>query len=201
MSFILDALKKSERERAMGVVPTLNSVYTVDYRPPFWPRLIAALVALAVLAGVGVMLLHADFGPSPGPVASRRPAAHEAVPAPVKPASAIATPMSAPAAAEAKPANPPDVSNSAPVAVAASTPATQGPPPPLSALPASVQEALPPMTLNVVSYSKNPAHRFVMINLARYVEGNVVAGGATIKHITADGVIMEYHGTRFMLRP
>jgi general secretion pathway protein B len=204
MSFILDALKKSERERALGSIPTLDTVHPAHSRHGFWPRLALGLMILAIGVGVALLLLQPRWfrGPVPKAVSPKPPAAAPRT-AVVKPAAPAAVNEPQPAA-PAVPSRETDVDAAAapaspPAAVGKS--AAEGPPPPLSELPAAIQQSLPAMTLNVVSYSDNPARRFVMINLVRYTEGSVVTGGATVTRITPEGVVLDYRGTRFMLRP
>jgi general secretion pathway protein B len=57
MSYILDALKKAERERGIAQVPTLSTVHDVATAPRTRPWTIAA-VTLLCLAGVLWLLLH-----------------------------------------------------------------------------------------------------------------------------------------------
>ena len=53
MSYILDALKKAERERGMNQVPTLSTVHDIDEKPAgrIWFYSIAAFAILVVAVG------------------------------------------------------------------------------------------------------------------------------------------------------
>jgi general secretion pathway protein B len=48
-------------------------------------------------------------------------------------------------------------------------------------------------------FSGEPADRFVFINMTKYRENSKLSEGPVIKQITADGVVLEYQGTDFLL--
>ena len=54
MSYILDALKKAERERGLNKVPTLPTVHDIDEKPAgrIWFYSTAALAILVVAVGI-----------------------------------------------------------------------------------------------------------------------------------------------------
>jgi general secretion pathway protein B len=273
MSFILDALKKSELERQRQTIPGLMDAGPPERRPrfPLWA------VALVVLLGVNLAVLLIVLlrsGPSSThaiptrepPLASMPvgspPAAASAPPASLPPASAPATtaPAEAPAtpaprAVESPPAEPParaakhfspldatpvyapeiPADNDAAAASAgneraseATRPATLGRAAPAGASPArgtrgtdpvltadgdkteealptigeidlSGQPALPDMHLDVHVFAAKPADRFVFINMQKYREGAALADGLTLERIRRDGVVLNYHGLRFVL--
>lgn len=123
MSFILDALKKAERDRPAGAIPTLETVHKPPAAPappprPVWPWVVAVVVL--VNAGALIWIMRA------GPMRSNE-----------VPASPPATPVASTPAAEherpvpARPVDPaPRVSPSEPPAtVATSAPAPSQPSP------------------------------------------------------------------------
>lgn len=57
------------------------------------------------------------------------------------------------------------------------------------------------MTLNVISYSPNATASFVMINSKLYRNADVLENGAIIKEIKADGVVISYEGTSYFRAP
>lgn len=71
--------------------------------------------------------------------------------------------------------------------------------PPLDSLPLAFQQSLPPLHLDVHSYSADPAHRFVVINMQRYQAGDTLKEGPKVVRIVPDGVVLEYHGQEFLL--
>ena len=69
----------------------------------------------------------------------------------------------------------------------------------LDTLPLAFQQSLPPLHLDVHSYSVNPANRFVVINMQRYRTGDTLKEGPKVIGIVPDGVVLEYHGQEFLL--
>jgi general secretion pathway protein B len=136
MSFILDALKKSESDRQRQSGPALYEVRVAPPRAglPLWAVAIAALLAIN-LGIVLWMLLRSNAREAAAVNAAAAPA-----PAAVAPAS---TPAAAPAPTAAPPAATP---TPPPVAAAASSPppAAERTPAPLTAPPAAEPSALSP---------------------------------------------------------
>ena len=62
MSYILDALKKAERERGIAQVPTLSTVHELRAKPPFrlWAASGFVVLCLAVLFGIFFFGLDGD---------------------------------------------------------------------------------------------------------------------------------------------
>lgn len=264
MSFILDALKKSELERQRQTIPGLMDAEPPKRRPRFPLWAIALVVLLGVnLAVLLVVLLRS--APSPAHAIPTREPPLASMPVGSPPAAASAPAVSAPAetpatlaprVAESPPAAPPGRAakhfsplDSAPVyapeipadndAVAAgagnerssdtSRSATLGRAAPAGASPGrgahardpvliadedkaneevlptigeidlSGQPALPDLHLDVHVFATNPADRFVYINMQKYREGSALADGLTLERIRRDGVVLNYHGLRFVL--
>jgi general secretion pathway protein B len=63
----------------------------------------------------------------------------------------------------------------------------------------SGQPALPDLHLDVHVFATNPADRFVYIDMHKYREGAALADGLTLERIRRDGVVLNYHGLRFVL--
>lgn len=128
MSYILEALKKSEQDRQIGQVPDLSVIQENPVRAmPRWPRwLLAALVLnIAILAVLAWRVWDARV---PATVASApsAPAEMQPDPAAVNPASELDTRIAAPSPAVAVPA--PDL------------------PVPVSEMPSPPAERLPPVS-------------------------------------------------------
>src|SRR5262247_4226463 len=108
MSYILDALKKADRNRNPVAVPTLGTVHRAPEaarrRPRHWPWIVAAVIV--VNAGVWIWLLRppsvpdARFGGS-----TAAPVTVSVAPAPQPPAPRASDPVVAPASPD-KPATP-----------------------------------------------------------------------------------------------
>jgi general secretion pathway protein B len=64
-------------------------------------------------------------------------------------------------------------------------------------LPANVRSGLPAPRIDVHVFAREPARRFVLINLRKHKEGDVLDEGATIDAILADGIVLSYQGQRY----
>jgi general secretion pathway protein B len=215
MSFILDALRKSETERQRQSGPGLADA---GYRPPvrrrgWW------LPVLVVVLGANLLLMAALWlrRETPPPAVAAPPAAAvTAPPATAAPAaSAVATatqPADVDAAAEAQFASVADIPAEEPIPVADAQP----PPgattesgagsrfveeglPTVQQLSADGSLSLPAMHLDIHVFSTAPAERFVFINMRRYAEGTQLTEGPRVEEITPEGVVLSQNGRRFML--
>jgi general secretion pathway protein B len=212
MSYILDALRKAERERTRGVVPGLDAQQAEA--PPLrsrraWPLWIGfALLVNAVVLG-WLMWPQAESPSAPAasamaPVIAKTPTAPVA-PVPVAPAAptpptpvaeqspeVAAVPEPAPPAA-AEPAAIPEPEQSAGIAEdSAAVPLW-------NELSPGQRAALPKVTVDVHVYADDPGQRFVLINMRRYMEGERLPEGPTLDTITEDGVILSHNGVRYRL--
>ena len=225
MSFILDALKKSELERQRQSAPGLidNGIAERRKRLPIWA------VALGILLGVNLIVLAFTL------TRKSTPAAH---------ASRAADPVSAPDASPAPPADQhfspldsaPVYAPEIPVAALDSPAPAQTPAartgaiggagnaaihrenrpdplltdadanaenqevlPSMSEISLNGAQALPELHLDVHVYATRPAERFVYINMRKYHEGAALQEGPTVERIRRDGVVLNYQGLRFIL--
>jgi general secretion pathway protein B len=94
MSFILDALKKSENDRQRRAGPGLYEVRMAPPRPrfPIWAIVVAALLAVNALVVSGWLWIRAASG------ATALPSVARALPPPVAPLATVAPGIVAPAA-------------------------------------------------------------------------------------------------------
>jgi len=195
MSFILDALRKSENERQQSEVPSISDVPAVVHstRLPTWAvASIAALSATILLLGWawwhstdGGEVAVADggsIGLRPGTPAVSRPATSGAV------RNLAWEPVAASRPAAASPAS---------RAVAATPTIVFGPPTMMELIVAG--SILPELALELHVYSATASERFVRINSASYREGEVLAEGPRVLSITAEGVILDYRDQSFLL--
>jgi general secretion pathway protein B len=60
-------------------------------------------------------------------------------------------------------------------------------------------DGLPSLHLDLHVFAERPRDRFVMINMHRLGEGDSLPGGVQVDAIRPDGVVLTYHGTRFLL--
>ncbi len=217
MSFILDALRKSEHERQRNSGPGLAEIPTAigKGRHNRWMPLVVALLAINVLIMAG-FLLWPDEAPTPGLVANAAPEAtsKESTPADRQ---RVAAPVTPPAgdAAHAPPTNREvrplsrEVAGSMTAAVGTASetplagvsgraPATEIYPT-LNELLAAGMIALPGMHIDIHVFSNNPAERFVFLNMRKYREGETTREGPAIHSITPQGVVLNHRGTLFLL--
>ena len=199
MSYILDALRKSQAERERGRVPGL------DAQPEPGPRAAAAPAdarrtgGLLAVAGVGLALvLGAAWWWRPAPVVAT------VAPATVAPA-VVAPPLQAPVQA------PLPVVVSAPPTVAptpAPTPASVPAPVlattapravPLAQLAADQRRDLPPLVLGGSIWSESALGRFVIVNGQVVREGETAAPGVVLEQITPRSLLVRWRALRIEL--
>jgi len=229
MSFILDALKKSESDRQRQSGPSLFEVKVAPPRRtlPIWA------VAIAVLLGINIIVVSWMLWRHP---AEEQPtAAHPAAAAPTptrevaanagKGLAPASVPSSAPAATAptAVKSSPPPAATSgaSPVDQSAAaqpdviTPSDYAPAvePAGSSGPASgsttddlplyqqivASAGLPALHLDLHVYAQRPRDRFAMVNMHRVQEGDTLPSGVQVETIRPDGVVLSYRGTRFLL--
>jgi general secretion pathway protein B len=61
------------------------------------------------------------------------------------------------------------------------------------------RQGLPELHLDIHVYATRPGDRFVFINMRKYREGSALQEGPTVAQITRGGVVLQYHGLRFLL--
>ncbi len=205
MSFILDALKKSETERQQqgsaefAAIPTNPGSASL----PRWLWIVGLLLAvnLAVLIG---LLLQPDSPPTQSETTS---SASQAIP------QQQLQPSFTDQVAAASQNLPDKQDEPATARVPDKRPAvrpvliSQNP----SAIPSgeiypTVQEVrasgslnLPELHLDIHVYSDVPKDRFVFINMTKLREGSQLEEGPIIVEITRDGVILGHQGLSFLL--
>ena len=224
MSFILDALKKSEADRQRDASPGIADVPVGSRSSPAprWLGVVAALLAVNLIALIVILLRPwaDDRGKTvalsnPAPAAAVEAAApavattagnREALPPPEpeRPARlpVQTAPQTTPADTAAEPpAPPPQPQSTAEPETAPAEPAGGSDEAwlTLNELRASGAVDLPEMHIDLHVYSPNPAERFVFIDMNEYRENAVLDNGSRIRRITPDGVILDYRGTRILL--
>ena len=203
MSFILDALRKSENERQKNASPGLADVRVRTEKPTrkLWFPLVAVMLGINVVVLVYLWLWQPD-GAVTNPVAQQGTgpvgAASARDPQPlghreneVRRLSQEAG-RSTPTAATAQPAA------AVPAALIEQVADDSRLPNMHEILVAGIV-SLPPLHLDIHVYSDVRAERFVFINMAKYREGAQLEEGPTVQEITAAGVVLNHQGNRFLL--
>lgn len=218
MSFILDALKKSETERQQKSSAEFAKVPSGggSARVPGWLLLLGALLAINLVVLLGLLLRS----PPEPQVVSTPTAAEAAVPAasvrlpetqPVPVAANAAPPSFADRLAEAKRNTPATATGNEAARETGSQQATAGPAvdrvpvanaaalPTIYEVVADGSVVLPELHLDIHVYSEVPQDRFVFINMSKQRENSQLEAGPVVDEITPDGVILTYRGTTFLL--
>ncbi|MDH3431287.1 MAG: general secretion pathway protein GspB [Gammaproteobacteria bacterium] len=198
MSFILDALKKSETERQQQGGAEFSSVpsgsgETQSFK---WLWILGLLLFVNIVVLIGILLRPER--------PSTQPAAAQEVPA--RPTQTSGPSFEEKIAAAKQ--NQPDVTDIAPANPNANQPQVVGRP----ASRASAERVLTidevrvngtlqmtDLHLDIHVYSDDPAERFVFINMTKHRERSTLDEGPVVVEITPDGVILEHQGTTFLL--
>jgi general secretion pathway protein B len=213
MSFILDALRKSEHERERRALPGLVETPIARGARPTLPWILGGIgVLLAVNAAIlGWVLLRPVAPPPTAPPLGAPMVAAMPAPRPTTAPEAAGRVRSLAAeAADAVPEvpEPPPVLHAVPADGVQPAPqygvpvrATPTPslPPLLRQLPAAVAAVMPPLNVDLHVYSPVAAQRFAIINGQRVHEGGVLKEGMLVELITPEGVVLNHQGTRFTL--
>ncbi len=223
MSYILDALKKSDEQRmaSLSESPVQLATPRMTHRSRTG-RFVLLAVACLIAGGWLFTLFQRDqIPPQPAlkteapinPALQNAPASMMPVsqprkvikPDPARPHVAQKT-SPAPMARHTVVALSREQSDAAPVQApvaekqampAASIPAASVP---LRAdLPVNIQQSLPSIHIEGHIYDANPSSRMVIINGHVHREGQRLNNGAALEEITEHGIILNYQGTRFRM--
>jgi hypothetical protein len=216
MSFILDALKKSESERHRHSGPVLMDVRIAPPRRrlPAWAWIIVAVLVINLLVLAWLLWFSPRRATTQNAVPAAAAPAGAATAAPASPAAgatqgalpAAPAPAGAPPPASAlpEPALPPAATAQAPVAAGAPASAAPAPVINIASLPryqdlTAAGLALPTLVLNLHVHDPVPANRYVLLNGSKVREGETLPDGLKILQIVPSGVALEWRGQRFFL--
>lgn len=215
MSYILDALRKSEKERQKRTSDSLTpdslaGEATVAQRHGRRGAAFAlggAAVLLVALGGAILLYQPVFFTPAPANTAvkeERETIAQRNIPAPQQSNNTVSSvkdavePVAEPAL---EPAQPPPRAQEQTIP----PPTTETPPlkhqvPLFTDLPPEIRNAIPRMQFNGHVYSPDPSRRMIMANGAIAREGDMVNADVRLVEITEFGLLLDYQGTLFRLR-
>ena len=204
MSFILDALKKSENERQEQSSAEFSSVPSSSNNPNparwLWMLGILLLINFAVL--IGILMKPSSTGSaieseaavvqeSSGSFEEQVAVAIDNRAEQAPPAAAQTNaPASEPAVAKPVPAKP-LVNRTSNTSIAIV--------PTMDELRLQGTLQIAEMHLDIHVYSASPADRFVFINMNKHREGSETAEGPVVREIRTDGVVLEHQGRVFLL--
>ena len=229
MSYILDALNKSEQERReQQQVPTLQALHpstpTENRTGLNLGLIIVATVLITCLLGAAVFFSLTDTADTPPAINTQSEAPERAIAS----SPSVATPMTASDSAPAAKRNPPpprskatdtaavDSLYSAPLEPEAPTTITPQLRPEaahqikeafsqtaviraISDLPASVQMRLPNMYYSAHIYSAEEGKGFAIINDQSRYKGDVLGPRLFVQEVREDGVVLNFEGQSFLL--
>lgn len=186
MSYILDALKKSEQDRGNGAIPNVQTIHSssLNYHQEsrvLWPWILAIILITNV--SILIYFLKPDSTNN-----TRMEVAEviikkemvmptqEVISAPITPA----TPVHIERVIETSSAD-----NNAEEIIS------------IDELPANIRQQIPIMTFSAHVYSSNAIQRSLVINNRFMEEGDTVGQDLILLEITANGAIFDFRGQRF----
>lgn len=208
MSFILDALRKSENERQQAAVPGISNVPAVVPRNkiPGWMVGVIAGLTLCVIALGWAWLAGVGAG-------NQLPVANTPTQVQPQPVESVETPVPGATGANdvrslAREARQPVALENPPGGTPTQTPAVSAQPASQTVYGSSIVTMaelqgsgvdLPELNLELHVFSASPADRFVFINSAKYLEGESLPEGPRLVAITEEGVVMNHRNQAFLL--
>ena len=227
MSYILEALKKSDQQRRRGATPTLLTPQAASLPPAARRMSMPHVLLLAAMISAGIVIGALRPWQSEPPASIQAPAT---IVQAARPQVAMTPPENLPSSPAPVQAQMPlhseqDIPTQKPAPAALPAPATPSPnsiavtAPPVAArkpevaatatttheqtimtmaeLPLSIQQEIPKMTITVHAYSRSSQERLLGINDRMLREGDYLTPGLLLEQITPDGMIMSYKGYRF----
>lgn len=191
MSYILDALKKSEQARGHGAAPGIQTVHSsgLNYQAPrrsLWPWVLIAAVMLNL-----VVLLYFVFNKhttAPAAKAAETTQQDKILWEPATPRQTTSPAAPVFARPELEPVPDETFAHSAAEVFQAVD---------IKQLPDDIRRHIPAMEFSGHVFSSNPKQRSVVINGRFMEEGASLSDDFVLKEITSTGVIMEFQGTLF----
>jgi general secretion pathway protein B len=211
MSFILDALRKSENARLRQEHPAMFDARAVASRRafPIWGVALGLLLGVNLLVVLTVLLRHeraAAVADAPLPVSAPAPAV-------APPIGTVATPMdAAPAATRTSAASPAAVPRSTATTPARTAPSVIETDTVPTATSASIDlqqpsrtrddllaagDAIPEAALSLHVYDPDASKRFILLNGQRLREGEMAGNGLRVRSIVPDGAVLDHRGATF----
>lgn len=197
MSFILDALKKSEEERLRQQNPSTlpTALPRSSGATPTWVWVLLGLLAVNLVVLAVVLLRPPAETPgitaAPAVVALPTETITMTTPSVAESNAADSAPV------QSKPAQNMPIPNTPPQSTTVMTPARS-----LNAVPTRDQQLaaganLPLATLNLHVFDADPTKRFVLLNGERLREGETSRDGLQVMSITPEGVVLSYGNSSF----
>ena len=204
MSYILDALKKSEQDRGNGSIPNVQTIHSsaLNYnqeKRALWPWILIAVLIANVF--ILIYFLKPEIQPQQlTPVRNTEIIKEEITPQNIKTENTIPvqrpvvteTPEIAPAISEQKIPEQNKIEQIEAVAIESEKQLL-----PIDELPTSTQQQIPEMIFSAHVYSSEPMQRSMVINNRFMEEGDVVSYDLVLVEITRNGAIFDFRGQLF----
>lgn len=229
MSYILEALKKAQAERALGSAPTLHAVplYPVDAparskgAASLWVGLVVGLLVAASawmvwrssdsqsaqqLPPVTTQLAPVSAPAAVVPQVKLAPMPPEPSKPSVAPAVAAAPVLAPPTSAPASTAAPATAGAPARLPAPTAGPAPAAAPaapeeklPTLRELPEAIAREVPTVVIGGYVYASNPADRLLLVDKVLRHEGEELAPGLVLEKLLPKAAVMNYKGYRYKI--
>lgn len=205
MSYILDALKKSDSERQQRQGPTMASVQQPHFMPARRPRSSGAFVLgglVAALLGAALWLYQVGYLKLQLPTAGASSSVYpESNATPIADVAKSETVTSTPAATHSASQETGVVSVQTELLETARVSPLSGnlaqAIPELWQLPGPLRKGIPPLDFSLHVYSTQIEQRSIIINNRMMREGEYVNPELALSAITPDGVVMRYRSEYF----
>lgn len=200
MSLILDALRKSDRQRTRQASERLREGPGAATwgSGPRW--LLGALIAGLLLLAVTLLVMVMNQARPPESLDADNVAGTEPEIMENGPTRAVVRPLGAELAVA------PRAASVEPQAVSAPRTTNENAARiddlnavPFESLPSDMRAHLPRLHVDIHAWSEDAEARFVLINLRRYQEGDRLQEGPLVRRILPDGVVLDSNGTLFSL--
>ncbi len=225
MSYILDALKKSDQERQQGTSPHLYSIHSaalpgrnfaqLQLRRRRW-LLVGGVLLFFTCLGIFLFLNRQNAPPdstvpnSPPTTTVKQPAKEVVRQNGNQPAQQV---IRQGAAKSDDNLSQVIIKENSAVLQSIAVEKTTLPPaqvvakedapssfPQLNDLSAALQTEIPELQFAGHTYSEDPTQRMIIINGQILREGNTIAAGTHLAQITREGVVIDFKGTRFLVK-
>ncbi|MEN8199748.1 MAG: general secretion pathway protein GspB [Thermodesulfobacteriota bacterium] len=208
MSYILEALKKSEKEREKETVPDLRADHSRavekrrDRRRPVLRLLIPVLLLAASAAGLAWWFFSPSQEAEPGREGERAPVSAATVqtpeaPPPSQEAAQLPSEVKEQIVREVNEAVARVVAPQAAPPAPETSGEAKGSVPLLADLPASMQREIPDLDFAGHVYGEDAQKRMIIINGRIVREGDLVERDLSLEEISANGVVLRFKGTVF----
>lgn len=186
MSYILDALKKSDQERQQQEGPTLQTIQRPVRKTARAGRWALVVASLAILVAIAVVLSLWWYRPAPTVAPATAVPASQDSPGNAAAATADKTPAATNSSDEPE-AGEMDYADNASPTVA------------FGDLPDNIRNQVPALTFSFHVYSDKPESRTIIINNRRVREGDNVLQNLQLLEITPQGVVLQWKGHPFFI--